>query len=366
MSDVISPTDNQTSETVDETAVPTISRSRKIMRAVGIVLIGLSVLLGWYLLIGYLGWQSGQEALVEERAIEEANILARQISLARENIDQDSFNLALRRLEYVLERDPNNREALDLQDQAQTALAALITPQAQLVATNTPTPEPLPTATPGVISDPQKELQRIRRLAANHSWEEGLSSLLAFQRQFPNYERQETDKLLYDAYINYGLTLLEGEQVELGLFYLEQAEKLGDLSQELLDYRLWAELYLQGIAFYGVNWDVATYYFRELCLSAPFYQSSCERLRESLVNLADQYAGSLDWCPAEPLYQEALQYERTQAVVTKLSQAQEACLSATPTPLAPITDTLPVTGTDSLPDAPFILWTPTAAAGSNR
>ncbi len=361
MSDVASQVDNQPNE---PSQPPT--RARKFMRAFGVLLIALSVLLAWYLLVGYLGWQSGQTALVAKREAELTVQLTRQISLARENIGQGSYTLALRRLTYVLERDPSSQEALDLQAQVQSELAALNTPQPEPAATMTATPQPLPTATPGLISDPQAELQRLRRLAANRAWPDALPALVTFQRQFPNYERPATDKLLYDAYINLGLDLLEGEEVELGLFYLEQAEKLGNLSQEVLDYRLWAELYLQGIAFYGVNWEVTTYYFRELCLSAPFYQLACERLQESLVNLGDQYGAALDWCPAQELYQEALQYDRTQALVEKLGQAQEACLLATPTPLAPITDTLPVTGTEPLPDSLFDLLTPMPTAGSRQ
>jgi tetratricopeptide (TPR) repeat protein len=329
---------------------------------VGLLLIFVAVLLGWFLLVGYMGWQSGQSAMVEAREAELTAQIERQTELARENIRQGSYNLALRRLDYVLELDPENGEALELRGQAQAALDVLYTPQPTTAVTSTATPLPEPTATPGLIGDPAAEIQRIRRLVVNGNWVEALPALTAFQRQFPDEQRQDTDALLYDVYVNYGLSLLEGEQVELGLYYLDQAAQLGDLSQEVLDYRLWAELYLQGIAFYDVNWDVASYYFRELCLSAPFYQSACQLLQESLTSFGDQYAVALDWCPAQELYQEALSHGRSQPLVEKLNDATEACLLATPTPLAPITDTLPISGTESLPDAPFVFpVTPTVS-----
>jgi tetratricopeptide (TPR) repeat protein len=293
--------------------------------------------------------------MVEEREAELAAQIQRQTELARENIGQGSYNLALRRLDYVLELDPENSEALGLQMQAQQALDSLYTPQPATAVTTTPTAQPEPTVTPGSISDPETELQRIRRMVTNENWEDALPALLAFQYQFPNEERSTTDDLLYNVYVNYGLSLLEGEKVELGLYYLDQAAELGDLSQEVQDYQLWAELYLQGIAFYNVNWDVATYYFRELCLSAPFYQSACELLQESLENFADQYAVAEDWCPAQELYQEALSHGRSSPLVDKLNNAAEACALATPTPLAPITDTLPITDTEPLPGAPFVI-----------
>lgn len=355
MDNTVSPATNQTDEQPPEKPQP-----RKTVRLVGLLLIVVAVLLGWYLLVGYLGWQSGQTAMVEKREAELTAQVQRQTALARENIEQGSYNLALRRLEYVMGLDPGNVEALDLQRQAQAALNSLTTQQPEAAVTTTPTPLPEPSPTPGLISDPETELQRIRRLIDNQNWEDALPALVTFQRQFPDVDRQVTDALLYESYVNYGLLLLEGERVELGIYYLDQAAQLGDLSQEVLDYRLWAELYLQGIAFYNVKWDVAIYYFRELCLSAPFYQSACQRLQESLESFADQYAVALDWCPAQELYQEALVHGRSQPLVEKLNNAAEACLLATPTPLAPITDTLPISGTEPLPDAPFVIQaTPT-------
>lgn len=360
MDDTVSPVNNQADEQPPEKP-----QSRKTMRLAGLLLIVLAVLLGWYLLVGFLGWQSGQSAMIEEREAELAAQIVRQTELARENIDQGSYNLAIRRLDYVLGLDSENGEALGLRGQAQAALDNLNTPQPSTAVTATPTPMPEPSPTPGLISNPETELQRIRRLVANQDWEKVLPALVAFQRQFPDIERRETDTLLYEAYVEYGLSLLEGERVELGLYYLDQAALLGDLSQEVLDYRLWAELYLQGIAFYNVNWDVATYYFRELCLSAPFYQSACQRLQESLASFADQYAVALDWCPAQELYQEALVHGRSQSLVEKLNDAAEACLLATPTPLAPITDTLPITGTEPISGAPFFIPTPPTAESDN-
>ncbi len=191
---------------------------------------------------------------------------------------------------------------------------------------------------------------------ATKFWEEALPALAAFQQQFPSYEREETDQMLYDAYMNYGLDLVRGEDVELGMYYLAQAQKLGDLPQAAKDYQTWARLYTQGISFYGVNWDTSAYYFRDLCLAAPFYQSSCERLFTALVSLGDQYAFAQDWCPAQALYQEASQLQNPGELSTKRTQAQENCLLATPTPSEPITNTVPITNTEPITDtaAPFV------------
>jgi hypothetical protein len=335
-------------------------RSRT-FRLAGVGLIVISVLLAWFLLVGFLGWQSGQRLLIERQEAELIDALTRQVNLAESDIAQENYALALRRLTWVLERDPGYAKALTLKAEAEAGLNVLVTPTAVPLLTTTPTPPPLPTATPGLITSPSDEFQRIRRLVATKTWPEALSALLAFQIQFPNYERQETDQMLYDVYINYGIDLVTGEQVELGMYYLAQAKRLGDLPQYVEDHITWAELFTQGQSFYGVNWGAAAYYYRDLCLAAPFYHDSCAKLYDVLVNYADQYATAQDWCPAQLLYEEASQHQTTATLFTKLEQAREGCLQATPTSTAPITDTVPIS--DTLPSigSPFVLPTPTSS-----
>jgi hypothetical protein len=151
--------------------------------------------------------------------------------------------------------------------------------------------------------------------------------------------------MLYNAYINLGVGLLSGSQIELGLFYLTQAERLGDLPVEVTDQRTWAELYLSGIGYYGVDWETTIFYFRGLCAAAPFYQNACQKLFEALMAYGDQYAAAQDWCPAETWYREAVRMDNTVSAVDKRREATANCLEATPTPEAPITGTVPITGT---------------------
>lgn len=311
--------------------------SRKWTRWLGIFLILFAVSAAWMLGVAYFGTQSGQKQRVETQQIEMAAQLARQVELAQEDVENGRFTLATRRLGWVLQQQPNHPQAIALTEQINSLQSATLTPTP---IRTTPTPAPSPT--PGDITDTGAELARIEGLINAAKWEQAISALSAFQRAFPNNERPRTDQMLYDTLITYGLELLETDQVERGLFYLEQAEVLGDLPQEALDYQFWGETYLQGIAFYDVNWDVAAYYFRNLCLSAPFYQSSCDLLNESLVNFGDQYSYAQDYCPAIPIYEEALSYDNAQAVRESLTAAREGCALATPTPSAVITNTVPI------------------------
>lgn len=347
----------QAKESKKQSSTPS-RKKRRPVRIAGLLLIIFSVLVGWFLLVAFLGWQSGQQAL-QDKQLEQ---LDRQITLAENDIAQGNYRLALTRLEWVLERDSSSAEANALRDQALAGIGATPEPTPVTAVTVTPNATRLPTATPGAIDSPSDELLRIQRLVATKFWEEALTALVAFQQQFPSFERQETDQLLYDVYLNYGLDLVSGERVELGMYYLAQAQQLGDLPQSVRDYQTWAELYTQGISFYGVNWEASAYYFRDLCLAAPFYQSSCEQLFAVLVSLGDQYAFAQDWCPAQTLYEEASTYQTTAAVNQKRIEAEENCLQATPTPSEPITDTVPITNTAPLEGEQFVL--PTATPGT--
>ncbi len=324
-------------------------RRRRWVQVLGLLLILASVLAGWYLLVVYLAWQNGQELLEENRTNAFYEQIATQVTLARQDMEQAKYRLAQHRLEWVLERDPNQVEAKELLAETLARQNIAVTPEPTGV-TPTATPRPLPAPTPGLISDPADELARIRQLLTNEEWAEGTTALVAFQLQFPSYEREETDRLLYEAYVAHGLELITGEQPELGLTVLEQAEALGDLPQEAQDYRLWARLYMSGIAYYGVNWEIAALNFRELCLAAPFYQGACDRLIESLINLGNQYAYLQDWCPAESYFREARQYGA--AVNDQLGEAQAGCAAATPTPSGIITGTLPITDTLPIVETP--------------
>lgn len=333
--------DKQTQEQTDLTEK---SGSWSVSRILGILFVLVAGIIALYIVVGYLGWQSGETLRSQREQELRAQQIARQVSLAQDDIERGGHNLALHRLDWVLERDPTNEDASALRQQAQAAIKTVLTP----IAPPTPTVEPEPTVVLSEENNPEDELIRLRRLYDRKQWDELLPRALAMQRQFPNIERLETDRFLYEAYLNLGLQQIQGKQIEQGISNLAQAERLGDLPQEALDYWFWAGLYLEGIAYYGVNWGVSTSVFRDLCLSAPFYQNACDKLFESLLNYGDQYLLNQDFCPAVDLYREARQYDSNGKLGNKLDKAVEGCASATPTPVT-ITGTLPVTGTEPLP-----------------
>lgn len=326
---------NESAEAAEAETQP---RSRLLFRIIGIIVLSLAILLAVYGTVVLLAWDRGQSLQREsiKQTLEEE--LASQLALAKEDLQAGNYNLALRRMEWILEQDPDYPGIASLQAEARSALDVL----------SLPTPKPLPESTPQVIetlpvdTEPARAYARLVELIEQEEWQPAVHAILAFQNGFPNFERRHTDSMLYEAYINSGQILLNGDQVELGLNYIAQAEKLGNLPSEVEDQRTWAEIYLLGIGYYGVDWGTAVYYFRDLCSAAPFYQNACVKLHEALISHGDVYALNLDWCPAEDRYAEAYQLNSESVVLEKLEGARQQCLEATPTP------TIPITGTDSI------------------
>jgi tetratricopeptide (TPR) repeat protein len=315
----------------------------------GLLLVLFSVFAATYLVVGYFALESGRELRIEQETTARADEIAHQIELARTNQAEGSDNLALTRLEWVLAQDPGNEEALTLRQQLLEAEAQPTEPPPTAAVEQTPN------AT-GVADDSEAgtQLAAILRLVAAEDWEAALSQLLAFQHNFPDYERGETDQLLYDAYLNLGLSYINTEKIEIGLNYFAQAERLGNLPQEARDYRSWADLYFQAVAYSGVNWDVAAGYWRDLCSVAPFFQDSCDRYDQALVGYGDQFAFNLDWCPAVDAYQVAWNRRPSELLDSKIAQAIQGCASATAVPITntnSISGTVPITNTEA-PEEP--------------
>jgi hypothetical protein len=182
------------------------STPRRLLRGFGLALVIIAVLLAVYGTVVYTAWQRGQSLRVENARLALEEQMADQISLAQGDIANGNFALAMRRLDWVLERDPASEAALSLHDQAQSGLNARLTP----------TPRPTPTATPEAAVTPveasqlndaatQEAFENLQTLMNEERWAAAVSAIAAFQQDFPNERRQQTDEMLDNAYINLGV-----------------------------------------------------------------------------------------------------------------------------------------------------------------
>ena len=308
----------RTEEADEEQSDESIRPNRPVLRVLGYIFVGLAVLIAIYGTIFFVAWDRGQVQRAQEEQTALDSELEKQMNLALEEAAAGNYNLALRRLEWVLEQDSNYPGASILMEQATSKLNKPATPTPMLRETSTPAAE----GTPATELGPAVDFAALEQIMDQEEWEQAITVITAFQSQYPDYQRQSTDSLLYDAYLNLGQLLVMGDQVELGLFYFDQAEKLGDLPIEAEDQRTWADLYLLGISYYGVDWGTAIFYFRGLCAAAPFYQDACVKLHEVLTSYANQYTLNLDYCPAAALYSEANQLSSDSTLIEKLQVAR--------------------------------------------
>lgn len=349
MTEPTTPSD-ETGEGMNTNTTSIQRQPRTTVRLFGLALVIFSVVVATYLVVAYFAYQSGQSLRAEQEILNRNEQINRQLELARENITQGSDNLALTRLDYVLGLDPGNADALALREQLSSAVAEPTAPPIQPAA-ESDVDEDVATVADEPSADAQPELQEIRRLVSAKRWDETLPALLSFRQLNPDYEREETDRLLYETYVALGLQYVNSDKIELGLNYFSQAEQLGSLPQEALDYRVWADLYFQGIAYSGVNWEIASGYWRDLCAAAPFFKASCDRLDTALEGYGDQLAFQMEWCPAVQIYQEAWNRRPSENLEGKLIGAREGCASATPVPITgtnTFSGTAPITGTNPL------------------
>ena len=318
------------------------------MRLFGVILIGTALLIALYAAVVYVGVERGTALRRERLEVARASEIATQVARAQEDIDAGNTSLASRRLTWILEQNPQHEAAQLLVEYL--AIEAGSMRDAQSPGDVTATPPLTETVDRAGEDGLAGELRRIESVLATEAYEEAIRALISFQHNYPDYQRRRSDELLHEAYMEQGVELLYGDQIEVGLYYLEQARRLGELPQDVRDQQHWAELYLAGMGYYGVNWDVTLFYFRDLCLAAPFFHDACEKLHAALVAFGNQYAVQQDWCPAESYYAEAYRQDASNDLSQKLSNAREGCASATPTPAAPITGTIPVSGTAPIGD----------------
>jgi hypothetical protein len=260
-----------------------------------------------------------------------------QFNLAGQDTNRGNFSIAIRRLEWILAQNDAFPGAQELLEQTRLNQSLLLTPSPSPTLTPTPVTE-IESSGP----DPAEEISAIEDLFERQLWPETLDAILEFQVDFPNYKRQETNQMLFTTYIRFGEEQVNGEQVESGLYYFSQAERLGDLPLEVEDQRTWAEIYLLGIGYYGVDWEISVYYFRDLCAAAPFFQNACSLLHEALIAYGEQYATALDWCPANDLFVEAQGLRRNEELAARADLSFEQCSQATPTATPTLEGDLPV------------------------
>jgi tetratricopeptide (TPR) repeat protein len=293
------------------------------------VLLGAALFLLLIIVLGgsaFGGYQVGMAQLAADSAATRSYEVEHQYALGLDDLNHGRFELAAARFEYVLQLDPNFRDAGDQLARAQAGLAI------------TPTARPSPAATraatatvgPTRVNRAAAIFEEAQARFADSDWDGVIEALAQLDSVDRNYEAVRADGMLFLALRNRGVERIQGDAIEAGIFDLDTAEHFGPLDTEAVNLRSWARTYLAGRSYWGLDWPRTMEIFEELSLVAPYFRDTDKRLFTAVVMVGDQLAAAGDYCTAAERYSRALLIRADEDVSAKLATAQENCASAPP------------------------------------
>ncbi len=297
------PTDNTIQVAANTDHLPDAKKKRK-RRYLPVILGGILLVLLLGAIGGWIGYSQGVNIRIQQEEGNIAMAAATQYAMAEKDIQDGNLQTAQRRLEYVIQVDPNFPGASERLTQVMMELAIK----------NQPTEVPTPTVspTPDLRGEEEMFVQIQQHLRAG-DWEAAIVSIDAIRQKNPEYKVIDVDGMYYIALRNRGINkILQEGSLELGIYDLSLSEKFGPIDKEADSYRNWARYYLSGTSFWEVDWGRVLEYFSQIYLGMPGLRDSSgltalERYRLASIGYGDQLAAAEDWCGARDYYWNALQ-----------------------------------------------------------
>lgn len=268
------------------------------------------------------GYRAGLNDRKDVVATTQANELRLQYQLAVEDLAAARYLFAIDRLEYILSVELDFADAANMLVQARSQAQAAVVP-----------PTAAPTAT--LMADdvtPEELFAGVEAVYAAGDWPATVQQVTALRATFPEFMRVRVDGILFVALRSRGIERIDNDELELGIFDIEQAEQIGPLDGEAQQYHQWASLYINGSAFWGFNWPRAIESFETLYLLGPFFKDTMPRLSAAHVAYGDELALAGDPCNAALEYAAALSVIASDTVEEKQAEAETVCTELTPTP----------------------------------
>jgi len=288
-----------------------------------ISLIGISFACVLLAVIGSAAWAGYQAGLAQRadqlRATQTVE-LKLQYDLGITDLAAGRYAIAVERFQYILNSDPHYPGAVEKLAQARLALQTTATPQTSV----TPAAESTGPAPAAIFALAQQAY-----LAGD--WNGVINQVVVLEAVAPDYESIKADGLLFVARRNRGVERIKDDDMEAGIFDLDQAEAFGPLDGEAANYRAWARLYLAAQSYWGVNWAQTIEILRQLYVLAPNFHDTSQKLYQATLKYAAQLSTAGDYCGAAEQYAAAQTLFIDQSLKDTQATAQAICL-LTPTP----------------------------------
>jgi tetratricopeptide (TPR) repeat protein len=275
----------------------------------GILLCLLILILG--MLFGVWGGVNERLELAETQAVPKIDA---QLESARLDIEEGRYEVALSRLDWILEEMVEYLSDEQLDEVGELYSQALLNISISTSATLQPTPTPAqPTQTPTPDLRGEEEIYlNAQALIASESWNEAIQMLESLREKNLKYKAVQVDGMFYVALRNRGVQkILEEGSLEPGIYDLTLAEQFAPLDSTAESYRVWARLYLTGASYWGVDWYQVVYYFEQVYQNLPYLMdgssiSATDRFRLGAINYGLELAAAGDYCAAQEYIDKAL------------------------------------------------------------
>lgn len=289
----------------------------------------------------YAGYNSAIDQRTRYQSTLVAGEAANQYVLAQQDIALSNFDRARQRLEYIIQIDPNYPGVSE-------QLAFVLTQQR---ITATPTLAPTPTLTPTPDFRTRDELYaQVQNLLIGREWTTAIDTLLLLRKNYPDFMTVNVDGMLFVALRNRGIDkIAQLHDLEGGNYDLTLAERFGPLDSEARNWRSWAELYIRGASFWGVDWGQSVFYFSQLASAAPNLSdlsgwTASNRYLDALLGYGNWYAGRGEWCLAQEQFDTYMSLLASPQVEPTAVYAADQCSQGAGAPETPGEEVTPTPG----------------------
>lgn len=278
-----------------------------------------------------------------------------QFELALQDQKDGKLDMARQRLEYVIQIYPDFPQA---GDKLAEVLLAIGQSGTQIAATSTPVITPEPTKDTRAAEELFKDAQT---QYANGQWTDLLTTIRSIRDSNPTFEAVKLDGYYYMALRNDGILKIQSGNLEVGLYEFALADQMAPIDTDAESYRTWARLYLTGASYWNIDWEKVTSYFSQLYTMVPNLMDSSAmtvtmRYSKGLELWGDALASAGDNCSAVEKYQASAGITWSQALVDKISNAQNLCSTQGEFPATKAPDK--PTATPGSTDVPIATETP--------
>lgn len=266
----------------------------------------------------FLGARQGEKLRYTLATAQVGEVALEQFNRGMEDFDAGRYEMAIQRFEYVLELEPNFPGVSEKIDEI-------------LVNLNQPTRTPSPTVVTPTPTSRNVSLEDLYKGAeeavARSDWTVAVDTLVTLRGYDLEYRSAEVESMLYLALRSRGLQKIWQGEHEEGIYDLNQAERFGALDQTAASWRNSAAFYMTANSYLGIDWELATTYFGQICSGATW--DSCAKYAFAAYNYAAEFLEEEDWCAASYWYDQSLQTYQNNDLVPTATKAAKQCLTAT-------------------------------------